>query len=238
VVLGLVAPLCLVPACGSSGADLGSLTGKSPEQILGLASTAIASKKSFHFVDQSRVGKNTTTLTGNDSSAGADQTLSGVGAALEVVRIVGGAVFLRGAAGALVSALGLPQAIATANAGRWISLFSSDGPYAAVTASLDPQGELATYVPQGQLRLEGPRAFRGTTVVGVTGTAPASAVNGTGRAVTLYIPTEAPYTPVGATLTLGTGKSQGAEAVVFDHWGERINPAVPTGAVAYSSLPH
>lgn len=105
-----------------------------------------------------------------------------------------------------------------------------------MTAALDPKSELDAYVPLAPYVLDAPRQFHGRTVVGVTGKARASAGNGTGHVVTLYVPTEPPYTPVGATLTFGSGAGAGVEAVIFNNWGQRIDPTVPTGAVAFSSL--
>ena len=92
-------------------------------------------------------------------------------------------------------------------------------------------------MPTAPYTLEAPKAFHGRTVVGVAGRAWASAVNGTGLLATIYVPTEPPYTPVGATLTFGTGAAAGVEAVVFNHWGQRTNPPLPATVVAFSSRP-
>jgi len=234
---GLVAPCCLAAACGNSSPSFGSLNGESPQEILALTTTAItANGFSFHFVDESRVGSKTTTLVGDDTAAGADQTLSGSAPALEAERRSDGNVYVRGATAALESALGLAPATALANAGRWIALQSGDAPYGAVTAALAPKQELNTFVPEAPYTIEAPRQFHGRTVVGVSGRARASAANGAAHIVTLYVPTESPYTPVGATLTFGSGSGTGVEAVVFNKWGQRIDPPAPTGAVAFSSL--
>jgi hypothetical protein len=237
VVVGLVAPCCLLAACGGSGPSAGSLSGESPQEILALTTTAITvTDFSFHFVDVSSVGSRTTTLTGDDTAAGATQTLTGDVPSLTVDRRTDGSVFVRGQAEALQSALGLSQATAATNAGKWIELQSSDAPYSAVTAALAPKNELDTFVPVAPFTVDAPRSYHGRTVVGVSGTARASAANGKGHVVTLYVPTEPPYTPVGATLTFGSGSSAGVEAVIFDRWGQRIDPPVPSGAVPFSSL--
>jgi hypothetical protein len=237
LVVGLVAPCFVAAACGSSGPSSGSLSGESPQEILRLTTTAItADNFSFHFIDQSRVGSKTTTLVGDDTAAGSDQVLSGTGAALAVERRSDGTIFIRGAASALESALSLSPTAAAAHAGVWISLQPSDAPYTTVLTALGPQQEINTFVPTSPYTLSSPRQFHGRTVVGVSGAARSSAVNGAGHIVTLYVPTEPPYTPVGATLTFGSGSSAGVEAVVFDRWGRRINPPAPSPALAYSSL--
>jgi hypothetical protein len=230
-------PCCLASACGTSGPGFGSLQGESPQEILALTTTAItANGFSFHFVDQSRVGSKTTTLSGDDTQAGSDQSLSGSGSALEVVRRADGSVFVRGAAGALVGALGLSQTTAGTYAGKWITVLSGDPPYGALVAALDPEKELDAFVPTAPYTLEGPRPFHHLTVVGVSGPARASAANGQAHVATFYVPTEPPYTPVGATLTFGVGSGRGVEAVVFGRWGQRTNPPAPSTAVAYAVL--
>lgn len=237
LLVGLVAPCCLAAACGSSGPGLGSLSGDSPTQILDLTTTAItADGFSFHFIDESRVGSKTTTLVGDDTAAGSDQVLSGTGSALAVERQTNATIFVRGAAGALRSALGLSATSAVAHAGEWISLQPGDAPYSNVLAALNPEDELDTYIPTSPYVLGTPREFHGRSVVGVSGPARSSVADGTGHTVTLYVPTEPPYTPVGATLTFGSGSGAGVEAVVFSRWGKRFNPPLPSSAIAYSSL--
>src|ERR1039458_2590999 len=123
VLTGALLPCVIAASCGSSTTDLGSLNGKSPEQILSLMRTAIAaSHSSFSFVDESTVGSQTTKLTGDDSHAGADQTVSGSVATLEVVRTTRGNIYLRGAANVLHATLGIPPSTAAANSDHWIVL--------------------------------------------------------------------------------------------------------------------
>jgi hypothetical protein len=149
---------------------------------------------------------------------------------------VNGDVFVRGAGSALRSALGLSQTTSVTEAGKWISLRAGDAPYSTVTAALEPEQELNTFIPTAPFTLESPRQFHGRTVVGVSGKARSSAAKGSGHTVTLFVPTSAPYTPVGATLSFGSGSGAGVEAVVFNRWGQRIAPPTPSGAIAYSSL--
>ena len=71
--------------------------------------------------------------------------------------------------------------VATANAGKWISLQPGDTPYQAVTAALAPKAELDAFIPLAPYTLVAPRQFHGRTVVGVSGRPPASVANGTGH---------------------------------------------------------
>lgn len=236
---GLAVPCVLAAACGSSstGPGTGTLTGKDATEVLALAQAAMtAANQSFHFVDETKQGSSTVTLIGDDTSGGAHQTVEGSISALEVLRTASGGLYVRGASVALERALGLSTTVAAANAGKWISLQPDDAPYTTVAVALDPQKEIESYIPTAPLQLEKPRDFRGRVVIGVTGAAPSSAASGTGKTVTLYVPTKAPYTPLGATLSYGSGSTSGIEAVVFGDWGETINPSAPSGAVPYSSL--
>lgn len=241
ILAGIALPCCLAAACGSTGSttpDLHGLKGKTADQVLALAEAAmVADAQSFHFVDVTKQGSHSITLIGDDTDRGAQQSLQGDVSALEVLRTPPGGVYVRGAPNALEDALDLSSSTATAYAGKWISLQPGDGPYSTVATALDPQKEVDSYIPVAPLHLVGPRTFRGQQVVGVSGTAPSTAANGSGKTVTLYVPTVAPYTPLGATLTFGSGESSGIEAVVFGKWGEKVYPAAPAGAVPYRSLP-
>jgi len=189
---------------------------------------------SFHFVDQSRSGSKTTTLIGDDTTTGSIQSLSGAAAALAVVRTAGGTIYVKGSSPALQSALGLSSVTALTVAGKWLSLEASDQPYQSVAAALDPQKEIDSFTPAQPFTESNPRRFHDRMVVGISG--PVSGGTGATHTVTLYVPTEAPYTPVGATLTFGGGSSAGVEAVAFSHWGEQIHPSTPHPSVSFSSV--
>lgn len=228
----------LAAACGSSAdTQMGSLQGKSAKQILALAYAAINhAGTSFHFVDQTKAGDKTVTLVGDDTTFGSDQVLSGDAPALEVRRGSSPLIYVRGAATALVDALGLSQAVASSHAGQWIVLNPSDGPYQKVATALGPQSEIGNFVPQNPLHLEASRPIAGHQVVDVVGAAPSAADAGAGATTTMIVPTEAPYTPLGAVLRFHHGSSSGTEAVLFGRWGEHVTEVVPTPVVQYGSL--
>jgi hypothetical protein len=199
--------------------------------------TAIAaSHSSFSFVDESTVGSQTTKLTGDDSHAGADQTVSGSVATLEVVRTTRGNIYLRGAANVLHATLGIPPSTAAANSDHWIVLTPGDTPYSAVASTLEPQKELDSFYPRSPFQLDGPSQFHGRAVLGVKGIAATTAGNTGRHTAIIYVPITPPFSPVGATLTFGSGSGRGLEAVVFGRWGKVVHPPTPNGAVAYSSL--
>ncbi len=155
VLFALAIVCCLSSACGStSTSSTTSLESKSPAAILALAQKAINDAHwSFRFQDETRVGNSATTITGDESATTAVQSLSGSLPTLEITRTADGDIYLHGNANALVSALGLSQAAAAANAGHWIALTPGDAPYAKVAGTLEPQDEVDPYLPQAHLRM-------------------------------------------------------------------------------------
>jgi hypothetical protein len=233
LLLGLTVP-CVASACGSS--PLGALDGKSPKAILSLAEQAMDdAHHSFHFADETEVDDETTTVTGNDSGVGAEETLSGAAPNLQVVRTANGTIYVRGAAAALESALGLSSATAASHVSAWIRLSPSDKPYTKVDDALAWPSEIDYYLPQSSLHLVSSKPIGGHNVIGVTGKAPA-ADDGNGATATLFVPTSAPFTPAGASLNFGKGSSAGTEVVLFGEWGTQVRPSAPSGAVSLSSV--
>ncbi len=213
------------------------MTGKTPQQILSLSDAAVAkAHSSFHFIDESRLQSQDTILSGYDTAQGAAQRLTSGAEELSVERTATGVLYVRGTAGALEKALGLPVAVAESETKTWIAVQAADAPYAVVAGALVAKQELGYFRPQSPLHLRGPVSFHGRSVLALSGRAVRAAGGGAGDTATLYVPTKAPYTPVGATLTFGSGSNQGSEAIVFNQWGTSTSPTVPAGAVAFSSV--
>jgi hypothetical protein len=226
--------LALLSACasGSSG-----LTGKTADQVLSLAVTAARGSGGFHFVDRDGSGTQVQLLVGDTGAVTAQQTLSGGGAALDI-RLVHDTVYVRAGSETLESVVGLSATNAADESGKWLSVTRRGNGYGTIVATLKPDAELDSYIPQAPLALGAATTLHGIPVLPVTGTAPPTAATGALNArATLFVSTRAPYLPVGGTLT-GTdvhGRKQ-SEVVAFTNWGEQARPAVPTGAVAVASL--
>jgi hypothetical protein len=221
----------LAAACGGSSA--GALSGKSPSQVLALAQQAATQEGAFHFVDQTKAGKDTETLAGDVSNPNGQELLTNLNGSLEV-RLVGPDVYVRGSAASLTLSLKYPSSLAKQYAGKWISLDSSDPPFSSFAGAILPSAELQDYIPAGDLVLGKPTTLRKQAVLPVSGTAPAVA-GGKGIA-TLYVSATAPFVPVGGAL-IGIGtQSADNEAVAFTAWGEKVDFPVPSPVVAYSSI--
>lgn len=232
--LAIVATLLLVPvaaACG--GPSAGGLAGKSAEQVIQLAQAAAKQKGSFHFVDQTGTGSDAQILTGDVSGTDTEEQVKGPNGTLDV-RLEGSTIYVQASTLVLENALKLPASVASSEAGKWISLLTTDVPYQTAAKALEPTAEVAPYIPAGDLKIGSVTTLRGENVLAVSGTASTAAQ---GQAVaTMYVSTTAPFVPVGASLA-GTGAQKSeSEVVAFTAWGETVHPAVPAGAIAYSSL--
>lgn len=231
LVLPILALVCLVGACGGPAA--GGLAGKSAAEVIALARAAATKEGSFHFIDQTGTGSQAQRLVGDSAANAGEQALKGPNGVLEV-RLVDSIIYVNASEAVLESALTLSAAVAAPNAGKWISLKSTDAPYQTVARTLEPTAELTPYTPVGSLKIGNVTTLRGRTVLAVSGSASSQA--GAQATATLYVSTTAPYVPVGGSL-IGTGSQKSeSEVVAFTAWGEKVRPQVPTGAIPFSSL--
>jgi hypothetical protein len=217
-------------ACGSSPAASSSLN-----QLRNAVSSAGAAG-SASFVESIQTGKQTSTLSGELSATAAYETLSDDGTQLQV-ELTDNVIYLRGTAPSMASALGLTSQVAQQNAGRWVSVQSSDQPYAGILETLSLPDLLSAFTPASShsttykfVTLKGVRrlAFSGTPSLG---TSP-----GVGANVTLFVPVSGSHNPIGGTSVFVQGQVRTSEAIVFTKWGSAVSVAAPTGARAYSAL--
>jgi hypothetical protein len=226
--------LVLIPLAGACGGpSAGALGGKSAAKVLALARAAAQKEGSFHFIDQTGTGSNALILTGDIGPNGGQEQLNGPNGELQV-RLVGTTVYVKASVLILESALKLTASVATANAGKWIGLVRTDAPYETAAQAMEPEHELAGYIPAGDAKTGSVTTLSGHDVLAVSGTAPAAAA--AHAVATLYVSTTAPFVPVGGTLN-GTGaQSNESDAVAFTAWGEAVHTSVPAGSLPYSLL--
>jgi hypothetical protein len=213
------------------------------------ASLAAAHRiNSFHYIA-------TSTLTGPQTSsqrtvgdAGPDsgRQIITEGTQKFEVLVVGSACFFKGNAIALTDNLGLSSSQAATEAGQWISLATTDAPYATVYAAVTAPSALAdniTVVPQAvatttvdghrvqtvsgaiaPVKIAGqPVAPKGTAALAVRATAP-------------HLPVR--YRERSTQVSSGRGHRLGVSisTVTFSRWGQSLSITAPTGAVAYATL--
>ncbi len=225
-------------ACGSSGSTSGatSINGTSAVQLLKQGEAAADAAGSMHFVDQSRQGHTVQSVVGAVSAPTAEETLTGGSAPLQVA-LISGVIYIRGSASVLQSALGLSSSVASANAGKWISIAPGDAPFSSLSQSLTVRQELNQYTPSTKK----PVTVRSVTLHGhpayeLSGAPSASLTSGATGQSALFVSTQGDHLPLGGALDLKKGTQSLSEVAVFSNWGTPIKLTAPSGAVAYSSI--
>jgi hypothetical protein len=233
LVLGSLAVLASACAGGVTASPLG---GQSPKRVLSNSLAAAQTSGSVHFrLLGQRQGK-TETIVG-DASASDGREIITVGALKIQAEVVGGQAFIEGNVGGLEGQIGLSAADAATYAGKWISIASTDAPYSSLTKAVTIASTLTQIKPNGHLALTPSTTRAGHSVIGVTGGLPGPAVKGTTGSATLYISTRHPTVPIVFSAEQTTAGVKETDVGTFSRWGKPVQIAVPTGAVAFSSLP-
>ncbi len=230
---GIVACGCGAPTVSSAG---GALAGHSADEVVQLAMQAARRAGSVHYVLESATSHASETITGDASTTEGRQTVSSGSHHVEAV-LVGGVAYVTGDEAGLQSALGLTSAVAAKYAGDWISLTRNDPPYASVVDAVRLDHVLGQVTPSGALTLVGPgSSAAGGTSVGLRGGLPSPVQGATGTS-TLYVSTTSPTVPMRFTGRGGSGGNTVSDEVTFSGWGRALRRGVPTGAIAFESLP-
>jgi hypothetical protein len=231
--LGLLASAC------SSGPTEGALAGKSATQILQMSLRGYHHQKSVHFVTTTVAGKSKTTEIGATSGTSAIESVQTSGSSLLDSLWTGGTAYVRASAAVLEGTLKLSTSVATANAGKWISMKKGDTGYDAIVQSLSAGAAIFNFVPESpKLRVGGLTQFQGRTAVAVEGSGVNQPSPGTIDRLTMFVSTSAPYLPLGATVQVDSTRGRNLEraASVYGKWNQKVDPPVPNNATPLSSL--
>lgn len=223
-------------AAGCGGPSLGALAGKTPRQVLTVATAAAQSAGGVHYQLSAVQGSERQSITGDAGVNEGDQERV-TGADDAVVELVGGTAYLRANASALQDTFHLPAAQATTYAGRWISVAPSDSLYAPISESVTLAAVVGQLLPTGTLREEGPTSLDGQHVVGVQGALPGQVESGVTGSAVFWVDTRRPDVPVAFTGQASNGHQRLNDTGVFNRWGEKVALVAPSGAVPYSSIP-
>jgi hypothetical protein len=235
-------PLC----CGAVLALLAPLSGwagasgspPSAGQLLSDTLNASGQAQSVRFVDKATAGTVTQTLSGSLSAPTAGEYLSGA-EPLEV-ELVNGVIYVSGSRPALESALQLSQKQANAAAGKWVVVHPGDSPFQSITPQLTVSGEVANFLPSRQTVKLGKRTkVHGIAVYPLYGRPAATLPRGSSGSVALFVPVNAPYRPVGATLVIASSstKTRLHEEVAFTGWNKSVNITPPAkNTIDYSKV--
>ena len=236
--LTAAASAAVLALVGAGTALPAAAAGRSPQtsasKLLAQALRAASAAGSVHFVDKSSVGSQSQQLVGAISAPTAGESLSGV--APLAVELVGGTIYVSGAASSLQRALPISATQAQQVGNKWIMVQSGDTPYQTLAQALSLSSALASFTPTGSTARLGKTAkVGGHKVIPIEGR-PSSLTKGTSGSVALFVSAKAPHLPVGGTLVLANRTQRLNEAVAYTSWGAPVTLSAPTGAVAFSSI--
>jgi len=224
IVIVLTAGLGAEVALALLGAP--SRTPPGPGQVVLRSMEAAERARSFSYVSTWRTGAWSLHVSGDIAgSSGAQQVT--VGGAHYGAVLVGGVVYFRGDASALEDQLQFPSKLASEVAGSWISLQSSDAPYAQLAESLTSVSAL------NQVLIDAKRTStrgdtRGGPVARVTGIIPVGSAR-------LDVATRSGF-PTAYEARGQDGTRPWESAITFSRWNTPIRLQAPRGARAYAAL--
>ncbi len=202
----------------------------SPAELLDEALTAAGASDAFHYRAVWSADGFSQTVVGNARPSSGSETVS-VGMDHFTVVVTGQVAYFKGVAAALRDQLGFPAAAASSNAGKWISLQQSDGPYPSVegvtTSAALAQVLIAPSATSPARRTHGVLLSR------ITGRIPhGHVVTGWARLVLLSrskLPSS--YSAHGTD-----GGQRWSTTITFSRWGVNSPVSAPAAALPFSSL--
>jgi hypothetical protein len=212
------------------------LTGKTPAQILSVATAAAKKAGSAHYVLSAVQGKQSQTISGDASQTEGRQSVVQATQRIQVV-YVGGIAYVQGDSGGLTSAMGMTASVAKTYADKWIAVHSSDSLYKSIVSAVTLGGTLEQLNPSGKLTLTHVTTVGGKQAIGVKGGLPGTPQSGVTGTTTLFVSASKPTVPLRFSGTANEGSQHVVDTGTFTNWGKPLDLTAPTGAVAFSSLP-
>jgi hypothetical protein len=220
----------------------GSTTSPAARQLLQSALAAAHGVNAFHYVATSSLSgpQGYTQRTVGDAGPTSGRQVITVAKQKFTVIVIGKACYIKGNAAALTGNLGLTAAEATAHAGQWISLVSTDGPYASVYAAVTAPSALADNVTVEPETVLPTTTVAGRRVETVTGAIAPLTVGGQKVApkgtATVAVRATAPHLPVRYTERGTEDRQTTRSTVTFSRWGTTVPVTAPANPVTYASL--
>jgi hypothetical protein len=221
---------------GCGGAAAGALTGKTPRQVLGLATDAAVAAGGVHYQLSATQGSRRQTITGDAGVHEGDQErVTDTDDVL--VELVGGTAYLRANAPGLHDTFGLAASEASRYAGMWISVSPSDSIYVPLAESVTLSGVIGQLLPTAPLSEQGPTTVDGQPVLGVRGGLPGQLQPGVSGWAVLWVDTGRPALPVAFSGEATKGTQRLVATALLSRWGEKLDLSAPPGATPWSSIP-
>jgi hypothetical protein len=223
----------LAASCGANSSP--SAGGGNAKDQLTKTERAIVRSGSVHFVDVTKIGARSETLTGDIGPTAASERLDVAGSTvLQVVASAGTVYLTTTASSVLQSSLGLTAAQASSLSGKWISLSQSDAPTSSVLQSLTIASALNVYLPKPtSAQLGASTKAGGVELLAIV--AKTTPSKNTKESSVLYVST-ATSLPATAVLQASQGSTTETKRAVFTKWGRPVTVTVPGTSVPYASL--
>jgi hypothetical protein len=194
---------------------------------------------SFHYVSHFTQQGQTQVTVGDAGPASGKQVIT-IGPDTFTVLVNGAACYFQGDARQLTEQLGLPQSLATAHAGQWISLAPGDVPYQSVYVAVTTNSALHANIAFAPRQESSPTTRNGYRVLGITGPLTNMVVAGQTQeakgTASLFVTRSRPHLPVEYTESGKIDKVKSKLVMTFSRWGEAVSVTAPPNAVSYSSL--
>lgn len=212
------------------GVSAGRRPAPTPNQLLDQVLVASDSADAFHYASVWRSDGVSQTVVGDARPLSGSASIS-VGTDRYSVILADGTVFLRGNAAALGHQLGLPAAVATRAAGRWIAVGPTDAPFPALAEGLTTTDGLAQILIAP--RTSSATSSRAGPESVITGGIPhGDRVLGSASLATR----SRSNLPVTYASHGSVGGQVWASSITFSRWNEGSAIDAPVTAVPYSTL--
>ena len=204
----------------------------SPIQLLHESLAAAGASDAFHYRSVWHAGGVSQIVVGDARPSSGSESVS-VGDDQFTIVATGQGVYFQGVATALRDQLGLPLSTAAADAGKWISLQPSDGPYPSLQEGVTTSVALAQ-ISIAPFARSATHKTHGMLLARITGRIPHGRVVTDSARLDLSARSKLPA----AYSAHGSGGGQSwSSTIVFSRWGADTAITIPAGAVSFSSLP-
>jgi hypothetical protein len=145
------------------------------------------------------------------------------------IEVIGGLTYVKGNVGGLEVLAGIDAAEAVQTAGQWIEFSTTDSAFSQVVDGVRSHDVADEMQLKGPLTLGRARTLDGIAVDAIDGTQ--TYANHKSTHIVLYVRAHGSHVPVEED-ALGTkGTTSAALHITYSHWGEKVRPEAPAGAV-------
>jgi hypothetical protein len=218
-----------IPPSSAATAPFGA---KTPAQILALATSAMKSAGSVHYVSADSYGGVVQITLSTDSSLTEGVQTQKLGGGTETSRLFGTKLFIFGDATSYAQDFGVKN---SKLANEWVLVPITNKNYANIAVGILLSSVLQQVKGVSTLKNLGVFKIDGQETVGIKGALGPSA-GGSGGSQTLYVSTTAPYRPVALTDSGVVSGQKVSSQVLFSKWGEKIVVVKPTKFVTATSV--